>query len=84
MKRSVLVIGLLATTLLHASDAVGDRFALRAPNARAANVSKDIRFSAQASAEIRRPAADAPRFTLKSTAATCAPLPDPLFQNGFE
>ena len=60
------------------------RFLVRGAGAIVVDRSVDARFAIHASAEIRKHPANPPRFALKSTAATCAPLPDALFQNGFE
>ena len=60
------------------------RFSVRGADATVVDRSADARFAIHASVEIRKRPANPPRFALKSTTATCAPLPDALFQNGFE
>lgn len=61
-----------------------DRFSIRRADAAVVERSADSRFAVDAVAELRLAQANPPRFTLKSTTATCSPLPDALFQNGFE
>ncbi len=60
------------------------RFELRDVTATAAaKATPDRRFAVQAVAEMRR-STSAARFSLKSSLADCAPLPDPVFASGFE
>lgn len=75
----------LLLLLVSASPVVAaQRFELRDVAATAAaKATADRRFAVQAVAEMRR-SAPAARFSLKSSLADCAPLPDPLFASGFE
>jgi hypothetical protein len=75
-------IGMLCALQLDAS--ASDRFSIRRADAAVVDRSADARFAVRTVAEFRSSPADPPRFTLKSTNATCAPSPDPLFSNSFE
>lgn len=76
------IIGILCALGVNAS--APDRFSVREVDASVADRSADARFAIHAMAELRIRPANPPRFALKSTTATCAPLPDAVFQNGFE
>jgi hypothetical protein len=75
---------LLALPISDAESADMARFRLERPQATPAVQSDNARFVVHAQATLLKPQAIPPRFTLKSALADCAPLPDPLFANGFE
>ncbi len=76
--------GLLLLIVSASQVVAATRFAVRdAAATTAAKTTPDRRFAVQAVAEMRR-STSATRFSLKSSLADCAPLPDPLFASGFE
>lgn len=60
------------------------RFALRSASAGAQVQLREARFSVQSVATVIPDDVAPPRFALKTALADCAPLPDPLFANGFD
>lgn len=75
---------LLTLAVVDSAPAAQERFRIERAQATRVTTSEDGRFVVQAQAQVLIPATNPPRFALKSTSATCAPLPDPLFENGFE
>jgi hypothetical protein len=82
MVRRLTALGIFCA--LHVDASEPDRFSVRRTDAVVIDRSSDARFAVHAMAELRLAPSNPPRFTLKSTAATCAPLPDALFRDGFE
>ena len=75
---------LVIASSVAANTAEPGRFTLRSASAGAQVQPRDARFSVQSVATIIPDGMPRPRFALKNALADCAPLPDPLFANGFD